>query len=96
LWKRVASDLAKLQYCTSFFDVCASSSTIAVLHQFSTIDPHFMWKAGTAPQKICISPGVCTSDTHDLRRGSPFNGWALAAPAAKRKKIRRTWEIGVL
>ena len=46
--------------------------------------------------KIRMSADVCASDTRYLRRGSRFDGWGLAAPAAKREKVRRTWEIGVL
>ena len=46
--------------------------------------------------KIGMSADVCASDTHNLRIGSRFDGWGLAAPAAKREKVRRTWEIGVL
>ena len=44
------------------------------------------------PKRIRISPHIRASDTHDLRRGSRFDGHGRAAPAAKRENLEELEE----
>ena len=72
----LASDVKKSQFSHSYCRLtschaCIWTFKITILHQFLTVDPHFVRTGCAGPHQICILPHVWMSDLRDLWRGLP-------------------------
>ena len=83
--ERVAMDTSESQFYFTVFDVQRpfrakglrwATTKIAILHQFSTSNVHFVRKSCDGPSKIAILPQFLTSNLHFARTGlhvTPLN-----------------------
>ena len=69
-----------------------SLSKLAILLQFSPIDPHFVRKGCSGASKIAILPQFSPIDPHFVRKGSRFVNPRWRHPRPKERKIKKARE----